>query len=198
MIPIFDSGHGGLIKGVYQTPGKRSADLGQGVLYEGAFNRWMKHKLMEMCDRIRIPYLDASPGHEDISLRKRVNAANRWYAEDKSLYFVSIHANAGGGTGSEIFTSPGQTTSDIIAEMFFESISGTFPGRKMRADRTDGDSDKEAGYAVLTATHCPAVLIEIGFMDTRKDYDELWSAAWRERMCEALFETILYLSSTKI
>ena len=198
MIPIFDSGHGGLIKGVYQTPGKRSADLGQGVLYEGAFNRWMKHKLMEMCDHIRIPYLDASPGHEDISLRKRVNAANRWYAEDKSLYFVSIHANAGGGTGSEIFTSPGQTTSDIIAEMFFESIAGTFPERKMRADRTDGDSDKEAGYTVLTATHCPAVLIEIGFMDTRKDYDELWSAAWRERMCEALFETILYLSSTKI
>jgi N-acetylmuramoyl-L-alanine amidase len=190
MIPCFDSGHGGMVIGTYATPGKRSPDWDKGILYEGAFNRWIKHGLMEMCDLESIPYLDASPGYFDTALHERTAVANFASKHNKDLYLFSIHANAGGGTGTEIFTSVGATQSDPIATMFFNDIAEEFPGRKMRSDFADGDADKEALFFVLTKTICPAVLLEVGFMDNKADYNELWDPVFRQRMCNAMFKTI--------
>ena len=118
LIPIFDNGHAGMIAGVYLTAGKRSPDLGKGILYEGAFNRWVVNRLIEKCDRYKIPYYHACPELSDIPLEKRVQRANEFYLENKNTYLLSIHANAGGGKGVEGFTSPGQTSSDKVCEVF--------------------------------------------------------------------------------
>lgn len=193
MIPILDNGHGGMINGVYQTPGKRSPNWECGVLYEGAFNRWFVNRLMEKLDRASIPYFNVSPEVDDISLRIRVDRANRIHGKQPNVYLLSVHANAGGGEGIEGFTSPGQTASDAIAQKFLENLKEDIPEQKFRFDHADGDFDKEAKFYVLTKTSCPAFLLECGFMDHRKDYLRLWDEEYLEKMVDSVFRTIVEL-----
>lgn len=196
MIPIFDNGHGGMIGGEYQTPGKRSPKWEQGVLFEGMFNRWVVNRLIEKMDRAGLSYYHASPELNDLGLNQRVMKSNAINRKDPKTYLLSIHANAGGGEGIECFTSPGTTKSDIIAEILLKNIEEDFEGiQKMRYDLTDGDRDKEAKFKVLIDTSCPAVLLECGFMDNKKDYKKLFDESYLERLVDSIFRTIkqLYL-----
>lgn len=52
----------------------------------------------------------------------------------------------------------------------------------MRSDYSDGDPDKEANFAILTKTTCPAILTENFFMDTEKDCRFIMSEDGRERI----------------
>ncbi len=198
MKPIFDNGHGGKINGIYQTPGKRSPNWENGILYEGAFNRWVVNRLTEKMDRLDLPYYHVSPELTDISLTERVKRANEIYKSDKETYLLSIHANAGGGTGIEAFTSIGKTKSDEIADLFLINIELDMKGiAVMRYDLSDGDRDKEANFQVLKTSNCPAVLVECGFMDNRSDYNKLWSHDYLNKLTESLFRTILELHKLK-
>lgn len=191
MKPIFDNGHGSTINGVYQTSGKRSPEWECGTLYEGEFNRWVVNRLIEKCQREKIPFYNVSPEMNDVSLSERVRRVNNIYKKDKYVYLLSIHANAGGGEGIEIFTSKGQTKSDGIASVFLNRIDHDF--RKtlvIRKDESDGDPDKEANFYILKNTHSPAVLLECGFMDNKKDYFRLWSESYLEGIVDSCFETI--------
>ena len=100
------------------------------------------------------------PENEDISLSKRVHRANALYRQNTDSILVSIHANAAGGTGYEVFTSPGQTTSDVVATVFFKKTEEEFPEEAMRPAYGDGDPDKEAKFYVLRKTLGPAILTE--------------------------------------
>ena len=55
--------------------------------------------------------------------------------------------------GFEIYTTKGQTRSDLFATVIFEQASGrtstTTDGYKHRMDKSDGDPDKEANFTVL-------------------------------------------------
>lgn len=190
MIPILDNGHGGVINGQYQTPGKRSPFWHRGVLYEGAFNRWIVNGIMKKLDLENKPYFHVSPELEDITLGERVRRTNTFNSQVGGQgYLVSIHANAGGGTGWEIFTSPGETKSDDIADEFILDLHNNIPLR-FRTDETDGDQDKEANFYLLRNTNCPAVLLELGFMDHSNDYELLWSEDYHNKVIDRLVTTI--------
>ena len=191
-IVILDNGHGGMIGGQYQTPGKRSPNWSKGILYEGAFNRWIVSLIIMQLDQAQVPYYHISPELEDISLAKRVKRANDLHASNKNVYVLSIHANAGGGEGVEGFTSKGDTPSDPIAEDFLCAFEENLK-TKMRFDFFDGDRDKEADYQILKYTRCPAVLLELGFMDFKKDYNLLWSRAYQEKVAKIIADVIIKL-----
>lgn len=194
MIPIFDNGHGGMINGEYQTPGKRSPEWEKGILFEGMFNRWVVNRLIEKMDREGLAYYHASPEIFDVGLNGRTMRANHIHAVNKKTYFLSIHANGGGGKGIECFTSPGTTKSDIIAELMLKNLEDDMEGvQVMRYDLTDGDRDKEAKFKVLTGTMCPSVLLECGFMDNKEDYLKLWDEVYLERLVDSIFRTIKQL-----
>lgn len=164
---ILDNGHGGLIGGVYQTAGKRSPIWKNGTqLFEGEFNRKVVNRLAKLCKDKNIPYSVLVPELEDISLVERVKRANEIYKSNKDCVLISIHANAGGGTGYEVFTSVGQTGSDPIAEKIIHHFGAGMPELKLRSDRSDGDADKEAHFYIIKQTKCRAVLVECAFMDT--------------------------------
>lgn len=190
MTPIFDNGHGGIVGGVYKTNGKRSPDWNKGVLYEGAFNRWAVNRLIEKCDREGVEYYHASPESLDVGLRERKDRANAIHYFDTDTYLISIHANLGGGQGIEGFTSPGETKSDEIAEMFLKNLENDLPDQKMRFDLGDKDRDKEQRFYLLTKTICPAFLLECGFMDHPKDYEKLWDEGYLTKIVNSLFKTI--------
>lgn len=189
-IPILDNGHGGVINGKYQTAGKRSPKWSRGVLNEGMFNRWVVNRIIEQLDRKGIPYFHVSPELNDVSLGTRVKRANAIFAKNKNTYFLSIHANAGGGVGVEGFTSVGRTKSDPIGEVFLSNIEKDLHDQRMRFDEKDGDRDKERNYFVLAKTACPAFLLEAGFMDSKKDYANLWSEQYLQRVVDSCVKSI--------
>ena len=163
---IINNGHGGIINGVYQTAGKRSPKWNDdSQLYEGVFNRIIVTGIAERLAKLSIDHVVLVPGQKDISLRTRVYEANLLYKLNQNCLYLSIHSNAGGGSGSEIFTSPGQTKSDKIASVFGQHYMWHFPEMKLRTDPSDGDIDKEARFYELIHTKMPAVLTENFFMD---------------------------------
>ena len=168
MIVLLDNGHGALINLEYQTPGKRSpiwSDSSQ--LFEGEFNRSIVNGIIQELTRLQIPYVNIAPEYRDVRLETRVNRANKFASQN--CFYLSIHSNAGGGYGSEIFTSPGDTKSDSIATIFGKEYLKTFPGRNLRTDFSDGDLDKERRFYVLTKTKMPAILTENFFMDNEEE-----------------------------
>jgi N-acetylmuramoyl-L-alanine amidase len=171
MIVLLDNGHGGLINGEYQTAGKRK-DWGNGtIIYEGEFNRAIVNGIIEKLTALKIAYVNIAPEYWDVRLETRVNRANK-YPPSKCFY-LSIHSNAGGGVGSEIFTSPGNTKSDDVATIFGNEYQREFPNRRLRTDFSDGDLDKERRFYVLTKTKMPAILTESFFMDNREEFDNI-------------------------
>lgn len=187
---ILDNGHGGLINGVYQTPGKRSPKWEHGILYEGMFNRWVVNRIIEKLDRLKLPYYHISPEYTDVTLVSRVNRANKIYESDKEAWVLSIHANAGGGTGIEGFTTKGNTTSDLIGDIILENFETDMPNVRMRFDWSDGDRDKEKDFIILKKPKAPACLVECGFMDNRSDYAQLWNENYLNSIVLSLVKSI--------
>ncbi len=179
-IVILDNGHG------KETAGKRSPVWADGSqLFEYEFNRDIVRRIAEKLEAENIPYRILVPEENDIGLSERARRANTIAKENGGkAYVLSIHANAGGGTDWEVWTSPGQTAADKIATVFFEEAGREFTpdGWRMRADYSDGDPDKEANFTILVKTTCPAILTENFFMDTEKDCRFIMSDAGRERI----------------
>ena len=179
---ILDNGHGGIINGKYQTKGKRSPVWQDGSqLYEGVFNRQIVDGIANELDKLNIPFEILVPEDKDISLHKRAERANLM---KKPSVLISVHSNAGGGEGVEIFTSPGETKSDKIATVFGEEFKREFPEYKLRTDYvSDGDLDKEAKFTILVKTQMPAVLTENFFMDNELECRKiLMNAEQRKRI----------------
>ncbi len=77
-------------------------------------------------------------------------------------YFVSIHRNAGGGTGMETFYYTGSTASYNLAEAINTRVVNA-TGWKNRGLKSGNH------LAVVNGTNMPACLLELGFIDTAAD-----------------------------
>ena len=182
---ILDFGHGGMLNGKYQTKGKRSPKWSDGSqLFEGVFNRGVGNKLARLLDWDNIDYNILVHEESDIGLSERVRRANKIYKNRKDSILISIHANGfskESANGFEVFTSNGSTTSDKYAEILHSCYVSKIKEIKDRGV-------KEAGFAMVKRTHCPAVLIECGFMT---NYDECQFLLNNEyRIAKAIFEGI--------
>ena len=183
---LIDAGHG------IDTPGKRSPD---GSFLEYLWNRQVADLVVA---RLRSSGMDADlvvTETNDIPLRTRAMRVNRECDRlgASNVILVSIHANAAGNgkswmnaTGWECHTSPGKTRSDELAEAFYDSFSRAFPDKKMRRDFSDGDSDKESSFYILTKTRCPAVLLENFFYDNRNECAWLLLEGTKVRIADAI------------
>ena len=183
---LIDAGHG------IDTPGKRSPD---GSFLEYLWNRQVADLVVA---RLRSSGMDADlvvTETNDIPLRTRAMRVNRECDRlgASNVILVSIHANAAGNgkswmnaTGWECHTSPGKTRSDELAEAFYDSFSRAFPDKKMRRDFSDGDSDKESSFYILTKTRCPAVLLENFFYDNRSEGAWLLLEGTKVRIADAI------------
>ena len=89
------------------------------------------------------------------------DACNDWNAD----LFVSIHCNAGGGTGTETYHFYGSEPSRKLANAIQHQIVNSLP--------VTNRGVKQAGFFVLAQTDCPAVLVETAFIDNAYDADLL-------------------------
>lgn len=205
---ILDNGHGGIIDGVPQTPGKRSPVWPDGTqLFEGEFNRAIVDRLVKMCKEAGIEYVNLVDTQEDIPLEDRTDEANDIYRkrldQDGKCIYVSIHANGytkESANGWEVYTSVGETKSDAIATILFEKAEEEFPNEYMRKDTySDGDVDKEANFWVLSKTVMPAILSENFFMTNYENcHVYLQSEEGRDRIAKIHFEMIKEVERNQI
>lgn len=145
-------------------------DLGHGVAYDtGAVSSLIKEEtiidevgnlvinklvaLGHLVVEVR-PWAASSVGN---SLLQRTTKANNNNVD----YYVSIHANAGGGIGTEVFTYGGREVS--VARKILDNIVALgFRNRGIK----DGSR-----LAVIRNTNATALLIEVCFIDTKSDVD---------------------------
>jgi N-acetylmuramoyl-L-alanine amidase len=105
-------------------------------------------------------------GNQPLSLSQRAKMANDWGAD----FFLSVHINAGGGTGFESYIYNGGVSAPTVAyqNVMHQEIL------KAIGNVTDRGK-KRANYAVLRETHMPAILTENLFIDNANDADKLKS-----------------------
>jgi N-acetylmuramoyl-L-alanine amidase len=171
------------------------------VAMEGVINRQVKEALKSKMRAANLVFYDILNTEHDISLKRRVDAANELIekkAEYKLLY-LSIHSNASinhNGSGFEVWTSPGQTKSDQYAQLFAEQIKIDFKYWKFRADKSDGDLDKESKFYVLVHTIMPAILVELLFFDNPDDWDVIRTPEYIDRISTTLCKFIEQAQAT--
>lgn len=184
MIFLFDNSHG------IDTPGKRSPVWPDGrQLFEWEFSRDVVRRIVLKGYHAGLRSVILVPEDDDVSLAERCRRANDWYDRcNGDVGVISIHANAGGGTGFEVFTSPGKTKADAMATALIGQLEKDFPDIKMRKDYSDGDPDKEAAFYILKHTKAPAILAENLFMDTEKDCRLLLDGNFRDRLAESYLQ----------
>lgn len=123
-----------------------------------------------------------------VTLSERTNDANRWGAD----YFLSIHINAGGGTGFESY--------------IYNRISNASSAGKKRNSihnnvlKVNGLRDrgkKQGNLHVLRESKMASILTENGFIDTASDANKMKSKAWIERVGKAHAEGIAEIYNLK-
>ena len=196
MLILIDNGHG------LDTPGKRSPD---GKFLEATYTREIARRIVaDLKDRGYNAEL-LVPETQDIPLSERVRRINAHCNTlgKSNIILISIHVNAAGNgtkwlnaTGWSCYTSKGQTTSDRIAECFYEAAKKNFPDRRIRTDYSDNDPDWEENFYILRHSLCPAILTENFFMDNHSDLEYLQSRAGKQAIIDTHVEAITeYLSS---
>src|SRR5690606_33010714 len=106
------------------------------------------------------------------SLGERCRMANAWGAD----LFVSVHINAGGGTGFESYIYSGGVSA--ATKKFQDVLHSTIAAGCGLKDR----GQKRANYHVLRETVMPAVLTENGFIDHKNDAAKLKDTAWLKKV----------------
>ncbi|UFU00377.1 N-acetylmuramoyl-L-alanine amidase [Radiobacillus kanasensis] len=105
-----------------------------------------------------------------LSLSQRTNDANAWGAD----YLLSVHINAGGGTGFESYTYNGSYSGKaetnrlrgIVHDEIMDEIGGRDRGKK------------EANFHMVRESSMPAALTENLFIDNKEDAEKLKSDAF--------------------
>lgn len=198
-VVVIDCGHGAInpITGKYVTPGKRSPIWPDGsIYYEGVGNRAIGKKLAKLLVENGITaYYTVNPDdYRDISLDRRCAIANNIYAKNKNTILISIHSNASDNekaNGTEVFTAPGKSISDKIADIYLKKFKEVFPNIRLRTDNSDGDGDKEANFAMVKGTKCPAILVESMFHTNRFECAILQSEEGKNKIASILLSTAL-------
>ncbi|OUN73720.1 N-acetylmuramoyl-L-alanine amidase [Barnesiella sp. An55] len=164
---LLDNGHGN------NTPGKKSPVWPDGrQLLEWEFNRDIVARIAHRLDEAGIACHRLVPEENDIALAERCRRANQ-LARQGDCLLVSVHANAGGGSGGEVFTYPGAARSLEYARIFGQRWPFAFPHLRFRGC-------KEANFAILRESICPALLTENLFMDNESDCQILLSTEGRD------------------
>ncbi|MGI6005655.1 MAG: N-acetylmuramoyl-L-alanine amidase [Christensenellales bacterium] len=132
---------------------------------------------------------DDPTGRTDVALTARTNAANRADVD----VFVSVHHNAGGGSGIVVFRYP-VVPADTrrLQDIVYEELIAATGNRGNRANpKTTAD------FAVLRQTRMHAVLCEMGFMDHPVDTPLILTEAYANACAQGLIGALVRFGQLK-
>ena len=122
---------------------------------------------------------------ENDSISEEVAECNA-YAPDLA---VSIHNNAGGGDGAEVFYHYGGGKSKALAENILSEIVKV--GQNSRGAKVRKNSSGKDYYGFIREVSAPSVIVECAFVDNASDLQILATESQRKSMGEAIAKGIL-------
>ncbi|KOP70971.1 N-acetylmuramoyl-L-alanine amidase [Bacillus sp. FJAT-21945] len=155
-------------------------DPGHGGTDSGAVGNGLQEKniTLQISTRIRDILLNeydnvsirmSRTGDQTVSLSERTNAANAWGAD----FLLSVHINAGGGTGYEDYIYPGVGTPTTTYQNNIHS-------EVMKLVNFSDRGKKTANFHMLRESNMPAILTENGFIDNANDAAKLKTSSFIE------------------
>ena len=171
---ILDQGHG------KDTLGKSYKDL-----EEWKFNRFVLKYLTFELGYKEIPYHVLVPEDYDVSLRTRVNRANK-LAEENECFLLSIHGNA--------FYEEGFEKVDGIETWYYSEVGKEY-ARIFQEDLIEELEWKDRGlkqgnFTIIKETIMPAVLVELGFYTNDVEREKMLDAEYQYKMGVSLAKSI--------
>lgn len=166
---IIDAGHGGKDKGAYW-----------GGVRESTLNLKVARELEACLKRRGIRTVMTRRSDVFISLQARANIANRY----RNAVFVSIHSNASRNTRIRgIETYYWGNSGRILAS----AIQRRLPARVKTLNR----GIHRRGLSVLMNTHCPAVLVECGFISNPSERSRFSTAWYQQTTARAIYDALM-------
>lgn len=148
-----DAGHGGTDPGA----------VGNG-LQEKNLTLTISKKIADILKGYDCSVKLSRTGDQTLSLKQRTDDANKWGAD----YLLSVHINAGGGTGYEDFIYNGKVNANTVK---YRDIIHTEIVKQLTNVRNRGK--KKANFHMVRQSKMPAMLSENLFIDTKADADKL-------------------------
>lgn len=176
-VVALDAGHG------LKTAGKQTPD----GIKEWTLNDKVRDKVVTMLTgyNVRFVFPDMNEGNVDESITNR----RIMYVNEDVDAAVSIHHNAfmgfwGSATGVEVYTDKNPTVEDTrLANLIYGRLP-VYTGLK-------GRGVKKANFTVINQNSIPAVLVEGGFMDNKKDYAVITSEVGQNGYARAIAEALI-------
>lgn len=143
--------------------------------------------LLKKYDGIEILRTDDRSGEKSIALADRTGAANKWGSD----FYLSIHHNAGinggkgGGIVAFVYTSPSAESVEWQKDLYNALIANT----GLKGNRSRPLARKNL-HEVRVPT-APAVLLELGFMDSTTDTPIILTEGYANKCAEAITEVIV-------
>lgn len=172
---LIDRGHGG------SDPG--AVGYVKEIEITHAWGAELANKIVRLGGNVYL-LQDGTDANSDLSVP--VNEAN---AYGLPWLYVSIHANAGGGTGYETYLYSGSWNNASTANLGWavHNAYGAVAQKYGLANR----GLKAADFYVLRTTYNRACLLELAFVDKQFDANLLTNATFRSEACEALARALM-------
>ncbi len=156
-------------KKVFIIPGHGGIDGGAAkYIVEKEYTLKTALALAEFLSEYGIDYKFSRTQDIDTDMDEYIRVCNAY----KPDLVISVHFNAGGGQGFEVYHSAVGGTSKKLAENINAEVSKLM---KSRGIKTKTQSDGRDYFGVIRETYAPAVLVEGGFVDNKSDADYIKS-----------------------
>ena len=161
---VIDPGHGGRDKGAVW-----------GGVYESSLNLRVANRVEASLKAKGYPVVMSRRSDVYVSLSRRSQIANRY----RNAIFVSIHFNA------TIHTSARG------AETFYVGKRGSYLAKSIQNELVKNCKVRNRGirnrsYSVLRQTHCPAVLVECGFISNSHERSRCKTSSYQAAAARAI------------
>jgi N-acetylmuramoyl-L-alanine amidase len=215
---VIDPGHGGIDSGTKGLDGQNEKDivLAFGLKLREALERSGKYRVaMTRSDDSFIPLTGRVQFARErkaallISIHADSVPRSEGQAEGASVYTLSEHASDAEAAslaekenrsdiiaGVDLSSEPNDVASILIdlAQRETKTFSVQFARTLVNDIKPTAPLHlrpvKSAGFIVLKAPDVPSVLVELGYMSTRRDLKNLVSPAWRTRTAEAMAQAV--------
>lgn len=132
--------------------------------------------------------IDDTTGKTDVSLRDRTDAANAWNADD----YYTVHHNAlngtpwkGGGIVAYVHPDACKESREMQKQLYDALIKHT----GLKGNRSEPLA--KANFHEVRETNMPAVLLELGFMDSLVDAPIILTEKFADQCADAIVEVMV-------
>lgn len=155
---------------------------------------WLNDRIADKVEKLLTGYTgyellrtDDTTGKNDISLKARTNAANNWKAD----FYLSIHHNAGvnGGKGGGIVAYVYTNASGASVEWQKDFYTALIDATGLKGNRSN--PTPKANLHECRETNMPAVLLELGFMDSATDVPVILTEQFADRCAAAIVKVLV-------